>query len=223
MSTDTVLFGLFLTVLCFGLAQMVQKRSKNVLANPIILSVTMIIIVLLLFNIPLENFRKGADLITIFLAPATAALSINIYKQRKLLMENLLPVLGGTMVGSLTAVLSTKYLSRLFGLSEKLMLSLLPKSTTTAIAAPLSESYHGEVSITILAVMLAGIIGVVLGPVIIKLLRVNPVEAGLGMGTASHVLGTTKAVELGEVEAAMSGLAIALAGIFTIIWMALLL
>lgn len=222
MITSTALFGISLTVVSFGLALVIQKRLKTVIANPILLAVAMIIAVLLAFNIPLEDYRVGGNFVSIFIAPSTAALSINIYNQRELLKKNLLPVLGGTLVGSLTAILSVKFFSSVFGLDEKLMISLLPKSTTTAIAAPLSEAYNGVVSITILAVMIAGLVGAILGPFIFKLFRANAVSAGLGMGTASHALGTTKALELGEVEGAMSGLAIGLAGLFTVIWMAIL-
>lgn len=222
MNTDTALFGIALTALCYGLAFFIQKRFKTVLANPLLVAVALIIVVLLAFKIPLEHYRRGANFIALFVAPSTAALSVNIFNQRKLLRLHWLPLLGGTAVGSLTAILSVRYLSRLVGLNEKLMVSLLPKSTTTAIAAPLSEAYDGVVSITILAVMIAGMVGAILGPSVSKWLRAPAIATGLAIGTSSHAMGTVKALEMGETEGAMSGLAIGLAGLFTVLWMSLL-
>lgn len=212
------LFGIVLCIFSFEIGLWINRKTHSPLANPLLIAVVICIVVLQIFSIPLESFQQGGDIITMFLAPATAALSLSIYNQLDTLKKNLLPILAGTLTGSITSIGSVIGLCKLFGLDEELTASLIPKSVTTPIAMEVSRQHGGIVSITVAAVIVTGIFGAILVPVLIKLFRVrNPVEAGIAIGTCSHALGTSKALEIGETEGAMSGIAIGVAGIITVV------
>ena len=212
------LFGIVLCIFSFEIGLWINRKTHSPLANPLLIAVVICIAVLQIFSIPLESFQQGGDIITMFLAPATAALSLSIYNQLDTLKKNLLPILAGTLTGSITSIGSVIGLCKLFGLDEELTASLIPKSVTTPIAMEVSRQHGGIVSITVAAVIVTGIFGAILAPVLIKLFRVkNPVEAGIAIGTCSHALGTSKALEIGEIEGAMSGIAIGVAGIITVV------
>ena len=212
------LFGIVLCIFSFEIGLWINRKTHSPLANPLLIAVVICIAVLQIFSIPLESFQQGGDIITMFLAPATAALSLSIYNQLDTLNKNLLPILAGTLTGSITSIGSVIGLCKLFGLDEELIASLIPKSVTTPIAMEVSRQHGGIVSITVAAVIVTGIFGAILAPVLIKLFRVkNPVEAGIAIGTCSHALGTSKALEIGETEGAMSGIAIGVAGIITVV------
>ena len=212
------LFGIVLCIFSFEIGLWINRKTHSPLANPLLIAVVICIAALQIFSIPLESFQQGGDIITMFLAPATAALSLSIYNQLDTLKKNLLPILAGTLTGSITSIGSVIGLCKLFGLDEELTASLIPKSVTTPIAMEVSRQHGGIVSITVAAVIVTGIFGAILAPVLIKLFRVkNPVEAGIAIGTCSHALGTSKALEIGETEGAMSGIAIGVAGIITVV------
>ena len=212
------LFGIVLCIFSFEIGLWINRKTHSPLANPLMIAVVICIAVLQIFSSPLESFQQGGDIITMFLAPATAALSLSIYNQLDTLKKNLLPILAGTLTGSITSIGSVIGLCKLFGLDEELTASLIPKSVTTPIAMEVSRQHGGIVSITVAAVIVTGIFGAILAPVLIKLFRVrNPVEAGIAIGTCSHALGTSKALEIGETEGAMSGIAIGVAGIITVV------
>ena len=184
-----------------------------------LIAIALVIAILLIFHIPLEEFNKGGDFIAFFLIPATAALALSIYRQVWLLKRNFLPIIIGSAVGSLVSMGSVYGLCRLFRLDEVLTYSLIPKSVTTPIAMDVSLQLGGEPSITVAAVVVTGITGAILAPAFIRLFRVNnPIAAGVAIGTCSHALGTAKALEIGEVEGAMSGIAIGVSGILTVLF-----
>ena len=209
-------FGIGLTALTYVLGIRIQKKTGLVLCNPLILSALMIVAVLVVFHVPYEDYNVGGSVINMFLAPATACLAVTIYDRRELLREYWLPVLVGCTAGVGTSMGSVYLLCRLFGLNREMMLSLLPKSVTTPIAAAVAESQGGIVSIAVAAVIATGIFGNLAAPLLVRLFRVRePMAVGLGIGACSHALGTAKALELGETEGAMSGLAMGLCGILT--------
>ena len=188
------------------------------ICNNMIVSVAILIAVLTVFHIPYEAYYKGGSLINMFLGPATACMAVTIYAKFDLLKKNWLPVLAGCLAGTLTTIVSVLVMSRLFGLDSAMTASLLPKSVTTPIATAISESHGGIVSITVAAVIFTGILGNLAAPFMIKLFRVkDPLAAGLGIGACSHAMGTAKALEIGDTEGAMSGLAIGACGIITAI------
>ena len=216
--TASPFFGVALSILAFWAAVKLQKKTGLVVCNPLLVSILLVIAVLTALKIPYENYRQGGDLINLFLSPATACLAVAIYSKIQVLKENWLPVLVGCTVGSAVSIGSVWALCRLFRLEETLTASLLPKSVTTPIAVSVAEAHGGISSITVVAVILTGIFGSMVAPLLIRLFRVkDPVTAGLAIGACSHAMGTSKALELGETEGAMSGLAIGVCGLVTVV------
>ncbi|OUO14044.1 LrgB family protein [Flavonifractor sp. An4] len=222
--TNSPFFGVALSVLAFWIGVKIQKKTGLVVCNPLLIGVILVIGLLLALGIPYENYDQGGSLINLFLSPATACLAVAIYSKVQLLKENWLPILVGCVVGSLVSMGSILGLCRLFGLDEAMTASLLPKSVTTPIAVSVAQAHGGIPSITVVAVILTGILGSILAPLLIRLFRVkDPIAAGLAIGACSHAVGTSKALELGETEGAMSGLAIGVCGLVTVLFSLILL
>lgn len=215
---ESPFFGIALTVAAYWAGTKIQKKTGLVICNNIIIAVALLIAVLSAFHIPYDAYYQGGGIINMLLGPATACMAVSIYAKLDLLKKNWLPVLLGCLAGVVTSVGSILVMCRLFGLDAAMTASLLPKSVTTPIASAVSESHGGIVSITVAAVIFTGILGNLLAPFLIRLFRVkDPLAAGLGIGACSHAIGTAKALELGETEGAMSGLAIGVCGIITAI------
>lgn len=212
-------FGVVLSIFMYQVGIIISRKIQNPIANPLLIAVILIIAFLKLFDIPMEAFNKGGDLINLFLAPATAALAVPIYKNLQILKANLKPILAGTIVGSFASMAVVFGLCKLFGLDHTLTASLLSKSVTTPIAMGVTEQLGGIVPIGIAAVIFTGITGSIIAPFMVKLFRVeDPVAQGVGIGTCSHAVGTTRAIAMGELQGAMSGIAMGLAGFFTVLW-----
>ena len=181
-------------------------------------TVAAVISILLFFLFFLENYELGGDIIGMFLSPATAVLAVSIYNQLATLKKNLIPVVAGCLAGAVTSIGSVIVMSKLFGLDKAMQNALTPKSVTTPIAMAVSEQLGGIVPITVAAVVVTGIIGCVAAPLMIRVFFVKEsVAAGVAIGACSHALGTTKAIELSETHGAMSGIAIGLSGIITVL------
>lgn len=211
-------FGLGLCLGSYLLGKWVQNKTGWTLANPLILSVALCISVLLLLEIPYEYFIKGANIINWMLGPVTALLALGIYNQRKVLKEYFVPVLLGCFAGSATSIFSVLALCRLFGVDQAVTASILPKSCTTAIAVSISESHGGLAAIAACCVMIAGLTGALCAPLFSKWLRItDPVAQGIATGASSHALGTTKAREMGELQGAMSSIAIGVCGLISVV------
>lgn len=216
---ESPFFGIALSIFAFWCGQTLQKKTGLLVCNPLIIAIVMIIGILLLFKIPYEAYQQGGSIINMFLAPATACLAVSIYAKIQILKENWIPILAGCTCGSFASMLSVYGLCRLFGLDTSMTASLLPKSVTTPIAVSISENHGGIVPVTVVAVIFTGILGSILAPILIKLFRIkDAMTAGIGIGAASHAIGTSKALEIGETEGAMSGLAIGVCGIITVIF-----
>lgn len=216
--TESPFFGIVLTVAAFWIGTTVQRKTKLAICNNMLIAMLVIIAVLKLLDIPYEDYDRGGSIIHLLLGPATVCMALGVYGKRELLKENWLPVLLGCLVGVVTAIGSVFLMCRLFGLDEAMTVSLLPKSVTNPIATAIAEGNGGIVPITVAAVIVTGIFGSVLAPVLIRVFHIkNPMAAGLGIGTCSHAGGTSKAMEIGETEGAMSGLAIGMCGIITAI------
>jgi len=206
------------SILCYEAGLQIKKRFDYSFFNPMIVGTILLIFILYVTNTDLATYNLGGDFISLFLVPATAVLAVPIYRQRKLLKENWLPIVLGAFVGSFVSVVSVIGFVKLFGLDEIFMLSFIPKSVTTAIGIEISAALGGVPAITIVSIMIAGITGAVVMPALFKVFRIDDsIAKGIALGTASHAVGTTRAIEMGEVEGAMSGLAIGIAGIFTVI------
>lgn len=217
--TQSPLFGLVLTILAFEFGKWLNRKTGLTVANPMLVATVIVIAVLKLLNIPVQDYDRGARFITLLLVPATACLGLGIYLKIETLKKNLLPVICGVAVGSAVAMGSVWGMSVLFGLTDELKYALLPKSITVAFAMPLAEQLGGVVPVTILGVMITGVFGGIAAPFLVRTMRLrNPVAEGIAIGTCSHGIGTAKALELGDVQGAMSGIAMGLAGIVTVIY-----
>ena len=211
-------FGFVLSIFIFLLAIQIKLWLGWDFLNPLLLSTIMIVGILLLSDIPYEEYKQGAGLLNYFLTPATVCLAIPLYKQWNLLKNNFKAVILGILAGTLSSIVSILLLGLAFHLPNEHISTLLPKSITTAIGMGISEEMGGYVTLTVAAIVLTGILGSILSDLVFRIFPIHhPIAKGLALGTSAHAIGTAKAVEMGEVEGAMSSLAIVVAGILTVI------
>ncbi len=216
--SNSVFFGVALTLLFYQLGMFIKKKTGFALANPLLVSAILIIGTLLLLDIDYETYNNGAQYIKYFLTPATVSLAVPLYRQLENLKKYPVAIFVSIFCGCLMAMVSIYLMSLAFGLTNVQYISLLPKSITTAIGMGVAEKMGGIASITVIAICITGIIGNVMAELLCKWLRITePVAKGLAIGTSAHALGTSKAMEIGEVEGAMSSLSIVVAGIMTVI------
>lgn len=217
--TSLPIFGILITLLMYEVGVFCNRKLKSPIVNPLLIADVLIIIFIMIFKIPYENYEVGGDVIEIFLSPATAVLAVKMYEQLELLKKEWLPIIIASAVGAFASVVCVTFLCRLLFLSPEITASLFPKSVTTAIALPLSAQLGGIESITVIAISITGIMGAVMAPFFIKFLRIrSSVVAGVAIGTTSHAMGTTKAIEIGDVEGAVSGISIGIAGLATVFY-----
>ncbi|CDG02132.1 Putative LrgB family protein [Clostridium chauvoei JF4335] len=206
-----------LSLLAFEIGLFVYKKTKLPIFNPLLIAIAIIIAVLVIFNIDFDSYNNGGQFINMFLGPATVVLAVPLYKQFHLLKENLVPILIGIFIGSFVGITSVIILCFTFGLENVLTISLLSKSVTTPIGIEITNQLGGLVPVTVLAIIVSGIMGAVVGPTLCHLFKIkSELAVGIAIGTASHAVGTTKALELGETQGAMSSLSIGIAGIMTV-------
>ena len=211
-------FGFVLSIFIFLLAIQIKLWLGWDFLNPLLLSTMMIVGILLLSDIPYEEYKQGAGLLNYFLTPATVCLAIPLYKQWNLLKNNFKAVILGILAGTLSSIGSILLLGLAFHLPNEHISTLLPKSITTAIGMGISEEMGGYVTLTVAAIVLTGILGSILSDLVFRIFPIHhPIAKGLALGTSAHAIGTAKALEMGEVEGAMSSLAIVVAGILTVI------
>ncbi len=215
---NSPLFGILLTLVAFEIGVTISKKFKYSFLNPLLIGNILIVGFLLITGISLESYNVGGDYISVMLSPATVVLAVPLYRQISKLKQFWKPILAGIFAGSLTSLACVIVVSKLIGLSDTLMLSLLPKSITIPMGSVVSAQIGGIPSVTIIAITVTGITGAVAAPAVCRFCRIkHKVAQGIAIGTASHALGTTKAMELGEVQGAMSSLSIGIAGVFTAI------
>lgn len=215
---NSLTIGVVLSIAIFQLALQIQKKWKHPLLNPIIVTTTIIIIFLCVFDVEYENYYSSAKYLEYLLTPTTVCLSIPLYEKIQILKEHYKAILLGVTSGIVAGMATILAFTFLFGLSYEQYATLLPKSVTTAIAIGVSEELGGIVSLTIAAVIITGVLGNAMAEKVCTLFRIkHPVAVGVAIGTSSHALGTTKAMELGKIEGAMSSLAIVVAGLVTTI------
>ena len=211
-------FGFFITLFGYWVSTQIAKRMRSTLCNPLLLTIIFIIAFLKLADISYASYDNGAKYINYFLTPSTVCLAVPLYRQMKLLKEYAGAILISIMSGKVACAIMIFGLAKLFLLENSIYASLVPKSITTAIALGMSEELGGLSAVTVMAVFVTGILGAVIATTVFKIFKIeDPVAQGLAMGTAAHAIGTSKALELGEIQAAMSSLAIAVTGILTVI------
>ena len=216
--TNSVFFGAVLSFLAYEIGLLLKKRFKLAVLNPLLIGLLCVMGALAVLRIDYDQYNGGAQYISYLLTPATVCLAVPLYEQLTLLKENLKAVAAGIFSGTLASLGSVYLLSRLFGLNHEQYVTLLPKSITTAIGMGVSQELGGIVTITVAVIIITGILGNVIAEGVCKVFRIQePIAKGLALGTASHAIGTAKAMEMGPVEGAMSSLAIAVAGLLTVI------
>ena len=214
----SMFFGVLVSILAYEVGVLLKKKFKFALLNPLLISIVIIILVLVGFHIDYDTYNDGAQLLSYLLTPASVCLAIPLYEQMELLKKNWKAIMGGIISGVLTSAVCILVLCLIFHLEHDMFVTLLPKSITTAIGMGVSEELGGLVTITVAVIIVTGVIGNVIGEAVCKLFRIyEPIAKGLALGTSSHAIGTAKALEMGEVEGAMSSLAIAVAGLLTVI------
>lgn len=215
--TNNIFFGLFVSLIAFEIGLIIYKKTKLPIFNPLLIAIIIVIGFLKLFNIDFDTYNESGKFINMFLGPATIVLAVPLYKQFELLKKNFLPILIGITIGSFVGILSIISISVFLKLDRLITISLLSKSVTTPIGIEITNQLGGLAPVTVLAIILSGIVGAIVAPPVCKVFKItNPVAIGIGIGTASHAVGTSKAFEMGETEGAMSSLSIGIAGIITV-------
>ncbi|CDB89087.1 putative uncharacterized protein [Clostridium sp. CAG:253] len=210
--------GVTLSLLAYAFGMFLKRKTHLSIFNPLLVSIAVTIVVLVIADVDYDTYNKGAVYLSWFLTPATVCLAIPLYEQIELLKKHWKAVLTGILSGVLTSLLTVFVLSKLMSLSHKEYVTMLPKSITTAIGMGVSEELGGYVTITVAVIIVTGVLGNILAEFLCKIFRITePIAKGLAIGSASHAIGTAKAMEMGEIEGAMSSLSIAVAGIITVV------
>lgn len=214
--TDSAYFGMLLTIAAFLFGLWCKQKFGWTLCNPLLIAVILVIVILVVLDIDYEEYEISAQYISYLLTPSTICLAIPLYRQLVLLKQNAKAIVLGSLSGVFASMGGILLLSVLFGLTHEQYVTLLPKSITTAIGIGVSDELGGIVTITVASIILTGILGNIIASSVCKLFRIeHPVAKGLAIGTAAHAIGTTRALEMGEIEGAMSSLAIAVSGVLT--------
>lgn len=218
MLTNSVFFGVTVSLLAYGIGVAAKNKFKLAIFNPLLIGIVLVMLVVVALDIDYEVYNEGAKYISYLLTPATVCLAIPLYEKVDLLKKNDKAVILGICSGVLTSLVSVLALCAIFGMTHKEYVSLLPKSITTAIGMGVSEELGGYVTITIAVIVITGIFGNMIAEFVCKAFKIEePVAKGVGIGCASHAMGTTKAMEMGEIEGAMSSLSLAVAGLLTVV------
>ena len=213
---NSVFFGAVISLVAYEIGLLIKKKFRLAILNPLLLAMLGVMAFLVIFKVDYDHYNEGAKYISYLLTPATVCLAVPLYEQLTLLKKNFKAVLVGILSGVVASLVSILGFSVLFGLKQ--YVTLLPKSITTAIGMGVSEELGGIVTITVASIVITGILGNVIAEGVCKIFKIqHPIARGLALGTASHAIGTAKAMEMGEIEGAMSSLAIVVAGLLTVV------
>ena len=218
MFINSATIGVVLSIFAYQLGVFLKKKTNSPLLNPLLVSIVIVMAILVIFHVDYESYNSSAKYLSYLLTPATVSLAIPLYRQMETLKKNFKAIILSVLAGAITSMGVILVMAILFGLSHEEYVSLLPKSITTAIGMGVSEELGGYVTITVAVIIVTGILGNIIGETVCKVFRIkNPISRGLALGTSAHAIGTTKAMEMGEVEGAMSSLAIVVAGLITVV------
>ncbi len=214
--SESIFFGFFISLAGYMIGLAANKKLK--ILNPLLVAIVFVIVFLAITGIDYENYERGAKYISYFLTPSTVCLAVPLYRQIELLKKHRAAIAAGVISGVAAAMICIFLMCLMFGLSNEMYVSLLPKSITTAIGMPLAEKLGGVPEIAVAVIVITGILGSVIGEYVLKLFKIDdPVASGLAFGTSAHAIGTSKALELGEIQGAMGSLSITAAGLLTVI------
>lgn len=218
MFINSATIGVVLSIFAYQLGVFLKKKTNSPLLNPLLVSIVIVMAILVIFHVDYESYNSSAKYLSYLLTPATVSLAIPLYRQMETLKKNFKAIILSVLAGAITSMGVILVMAILFGLSHEEYVTLLPKSITTAIGMGVSEELGGYVTITVAVIIVTGILGNIIGETVCKVFRIkNPISRGLALGTSAHAIGTTKAMEMGEVEGAMSSLAIVVAGLITVV------
>lgn len=214
--------GVTISLVSYAIGAKLKRKFGFGFFNPLLISIIVTIIVLVGSHVDYQTYNEGAKYLSWLLTPATVCLAIPLYEEWNLLKKNASAVMLGVTAGVITSLATVFVLAKLMGLNHENYVTLLPKSITTAIGMGVSEELGGYVTITVAVIVITGVLGNIFGELICKIFRIHePISKGLAFGTAAHAIGTAKAMELGDVEGAMSSLSIAVAGVLTVVFASL--
>ena len=214
---ESMFAGVTLSLVAYLIGTLLKKKFKLGIFNPLLISIVVSIVVLVVGKVDYYTYNEGAKYLSWLLTPATVCLAIPLYEQWGLLLKNFKAVMLGLVAGTITSLTTVLALALICGLSHEEYVTLLPKSITTAKGMGVSEELGGYVTITVAVIIITGVLGNIFGELICKIFKIDePISRGLAFGASSHAIGTAKALEIGEVEGAMSSLAIAVSGILTV-------
>lgn len=215
---NSVYFGVLLSIFSYQIGLFLKKKFHYGILNPLLISIIIVILFLLATGIDFESYNAGAKYLGYLLTPATVCLAIPLYEQIEHLRKNAAAILFGILAGVLTSMTCVLVLAILFGLDHAMYVTLLPKSITTAIGLGVSEELGGIQTIAATVIIITGVFGNIIADLVCRLFRItHPIAKGVGIGSASHAIGTTRALEMGDIEGAMSSLSIAVSGLITVI------
>lgn len=221
---DNPLISIVITLIAYIIAYYIYNKTKLPILTPLVTTVILVGFSIYFMGVPYSVYNEsGGKFINALIGPATVVLALPIYRNLPILKANLLVILLSIAIGSAIGIVGIYITAKIMGVSENILLSLLPKSITTAIAVDVADSIGAVKSITVLAVIVSGVVGAIIAPIVCKIFRIkSPLAIGIAIGTASHAVGTSKAIEMGETEGAMSGLAIGIAGALTVVLLPIL-
>ena len=215
---ESVFFGAVISLLWYGLGAVLHNKTQLAVLNPLLIAIIAVIILLVIGDIDYDTYNSGAKYISYLLTPATVCLAVPLYEQTELLKKNLKAVAAGIISGVLTSLLCITVMAVIFGLSHEEFVTFLPKSITTAIGMGVSDELGGFVNLTVVVIIITGILGHVIGQFVCRIFKITePIAVGIAYGSSAHAIGTAKAMEIGEVEGAMSSLSIVVSGVLTVI------
>ncbi|MDY5845044.1 MAG: LrgB family protein [Bariatricus sp.] len=215
---NSVFFGVILSLAAYGIGTFLKAKFKMALFNPLLISIILAIAVLVVFKVDYTTYYEGAKYISYLLTPATICLAVPLYEQLELLKKNWKAIFAGILSGVLASMGIILIMALICHLTHEEYVTFLPKSITTAIGMGVSEELGGYVSITVAVIIITGVIGNMCAESVCRIFKItDSVARGIGIGTASHAIGTARAMEMGEVEGAMSSLSIVVSGILTVI------
>lgn len=211
-------FGVFLSLGCYMIGQKIRQKTGFAAANPLLIAVLLVMLLLRVFGIDYAAYHQSSKLLSALLTPATICLAVPLYEQLALLKKHRNAILAGIFSGVITSLVVVFVLCLVFRLDHQAYVTLLPKSITSAIGMGISEELGGYVSISVAVIIMTGILGNVTAEAVCRLCKITePIARGVAIGTSSHAIGTARAMELGQIEGAMSSLSIVVSGLLTVV------
>ena len=215
---NSVFIGVMISLASYGLGMWLRKKTGLSFMNPLLISIILVIAFLLLTGVSYQTYAEGANAISFLLTPATICLAAPLYKQFNLLKKNWKAVVAGVVSGVVSSLVCILLLALLFKFDHQTYVTFLPKSITTAIGMGVTEELGGYVSLAVVVIVITGVIGNVIAEWVLKLFKIEePIAKGIAIGSSSHAVGTAKAMEIGQIEGAMSSLSIVVCGLLTVV------